>query len=266
MEGSSMVWDDRIGRRLKFKDLQMLLAVVEAGGIGKAADRLNYSQPAVSKAIAGLEHAFGKRLLERGRKGIELTSYGDALVKCGSAVFDEIRRGLANIEFLADPTAGKVRVGCTESVSTGLVTSVIDRLARQHPCIEFQVDVSNATVINEDLLGRKLDFVIAQAGMVPVDHDRLQTETLYNDRLVIVSGARHPAANKRRIRIADLAATTHSAYGRIFLAAKGHFLTLIPTVMLHVQMKRMSLKVLPIKLRGNSRPIGVVTLKNRVLH
>lgn len=136
-----MAWDDTIGRRLKFKDLQMLLAVVEAGGIGKAAERLNYSQPAVSKAIAGLEHAFGKRLLERGRKGIELTSYGDALVKCGSAVFDELRRGLASIEFLADPTAGKVRVGCTDPVSTGLVTSVIDRLARQHPRIEFQVDV-----------------------------------------------------------------------------------------------------------------------------
>src|ERR1043166_8853922 len=297
MERSTMVWDDRIGRRLKFKDLQMLMAVVEAGGIGKAADRLNYSQPAVSKAIAALEHAFGKRLLERGRKGSELTPYGDALVKCGSAVFDELRRGLASIELLADPTAGKVRVGCTDPVSTGLVTSVIDRLARQHPRIEFQVDVGNASVINEDLLRRKLDFVIAQAGMGPMDRERLQIETLYHDRLVIVSGARHPVANKRRIRIADLAdehwvlppgesfagsllagtfqaeglkppkvaATTNSAYGRIFLAAKGHFLTLIPAVMLHVQLKRMPLNVLPIKLRGNSRPIAVVTLKNRVL-
>ena len=114
---------------------------------------------------------------------------------------------------------------------------------------------------------------------------------------MIVSGAQHPASNKRRIRIADLAdehwvlppgesfagallvdnfraeglkppkiaATTHSAYCRIFLAANGHFLTLVPAVMLHVQMKRMSLKVLPIKLRGNSRPIAVVTLKNRAL-
>src|SRR5262245_16037374 len=297
MERSTMAWDDRIGRRLKFKDLQMLLAVVEAGGIGKAADRLNYSQPAVSKAIAGLEHAFGKRLLERGRKGIELTSYGDALVKCGAAVFDELRRGLASIEFLADPTAGKVRVGCTDSVSTGLVTTVIDRLARQHPHIEFQVDMRGPSVLHEDLLGRKLDFVIAQAGIAPMDRELLQLEKLYTDRLVIVSGARHPAATKRRISIADVAdehwvlppgesfagsllartfqaeglkppkvtATTHSAYGRIFLAAKGHFLTLIPAVMLHVQMKRMPLKALPIKLSGNTRSIAVVTLKNRAL-
>ena len=54
MEGEAMPWDDKISRRLKLKDLQTLMAVIEAGGIGKAADRLNYSQPAVSKAIAGL--------------------------------------------------------------------------------------------------------------------------------------------------------------------------------------------------------------------
>src|SRR5262245_37904383 len=101
MDRATMAWNDRIGRRLKFRDLQMLMAVVEAGGIGKAAGRLNYSQPAISKAIAGLEHAFGKRLLDRGRKGIELTPYGDALVKCGSVVLDELRKGLASIEYLS---------------------------------------------------------------------------------------------------------------------------------------------------------------------
>src|SRR5204863_2068863 len=62
-----------------------------------------------------------------------------------------------------------------------------------------------------------------------------------------------------------IAAATHSAYCRIFLAANGHFLTLIPAVTLQVRMKRMSLKVLPIKLPGNGRPIAVVTLKNRPL-
>jgi DNA-binding transcriptional LysR family regulator len=291
-----MAWDDKIGRRLKFKDLQMLMAVVEAGGIGKAASRLNYSQPAISKGIAGLEHAFGKRLLERGRKGIELTPYGDALVKCGSAVLDELQKGLASIEFLADPTAGKVRVGCIEAVFAGLVSSVIDRLARKHPRIEFHVEVNSPSATYEDLRARKLEFAIVQA-RAPIDDEHLHIETLYDDPLVIVAGARHPAASKRRISIADLAdehwvlppgdsfagsilakafhaeglkppkvtATTHSAYCRAFLAANGHFLTLAPAVMLHVQMKRMSLKVLPIKLSGHTRPIAVVTLKNRAL-
>src|SRR5215468_5945979 len=144
-EGRSVAWDDKIGRRLKFKDLQMLMAVAETGGIGKAASSLNYSQPAISKAIAGLEHAFGKRLLERGRKGIEFTPYGDALVKCGAAVMDELRKGFADIEFLSDPTAGMVRVGCTEPA--GFVTSVVDHLARRYPRIEFQMEVNNPNAL-----------------------------------------------------------------------------------------------------------------------
>ena len=291
-----MAWDDKIRRRLKFKDLQTLMAVAETGGIGKAASRLSYSQPAISKAIAALEHALGKRLLDRGRKGIELTPYGNALVKCGTAVFDELRKGLADIEFLSDPTAGEVRMGCTEPVSAGLVTSVVDRLARRHPRIEFQIEVKDPSAIYEDLRQRKLDFAIVQV-RAPIDYEHLDMETLYDDPLVIVSGTQHPAANKRRIRITDLAdehwvlppgegfagtlladtfraeglkppkiaATTHSAYCRAFLAANGHFLTLFPAVMLRVQMKRMSLKILPIKLRSHSRPIAVVTLKNRAL-
>src|SRR6185503_7079176 len=103
-----MASNDRLARRLKLKDLQTLMAVIEAGGIGKAADRLNYSQPAISKAIASLERTLGRRLFERGRKWIELTPYGDAMIRCGVAVFDDLRKGVEEIDFLADPTAGKV--------------------------------------------------------------------------------------------------------------------------------------------------------------
>src|SRR5215212_5311563 len=122
MGGQAMPWDEKISRRLKLKDLQTLMAVIEAGGIGKAAGRLNYSQPAISKAIASLERTLGRRLFERGRKGIELTPYGEAMIKCGVAVFDDLRRGIEEIDFLADPTAGKVRIACTDLVAAGVVS------------------------------------------------------------------------------------------------------------------------------------------------
>src|SRR6185436_10977888 len=148
---SVMPWDDRIGRRLKLKDLQTLMAVVDAGGMGRAADRLNYSQPAVSQAIANLERTLGKRLLERGRKGIELTPYGDAVLKCGAAVFDDLRKAVADIDFLSDPTAGEVRIGCTEPVSAGIVSAVVDRLARRHPRIVFQILAREPTTLYREL-------------------------------------------------------------------------------------------------------------------
>jgi len=80
-----MQWNDRIGRRLKLRDLHILLAVVERGSMAKAAAELAISQPAVSKAIADMEYALGLPLLERSRTGIEPTTYGRALVKRGRA-------------------------------------------------------------------------------------------------------------------------------------------------------------------------------------
>ena len=98
---------DRIGRRMKLHDLHVLMAVVQAGSMGEAARRLNTSQSAISRSIADLEHALGVRLLERHRQGIEPTQYGRALLGCGVAVFDELRQGVKNIEFLADPRPAK---------------------------------------------------------------------------------------------------------------------------------------------------------------
>src|SRR6202171_6396011 len=103
---AAMQLSDRIGRRMKLQDLHVLLTVVQAGSMGKAAERLNTVQPAISRSIADLEHALGVRLLDRHRQGVEPTEYGRALLKCGAAVFDELRQGVKKIEFLADPAGG----------------------------------------------------------------------------------------------------------------------------------------------------------------
>src|SRR5713226_5830508 len=109
----AMTVDDRVLRRLKLSDLRLFHAVVERGGMAKAAVHLNISQPAVSKAIAALEHTLGVRLLDRSPQGVEPTVYGRALLKGGIAVFDELKQSVKQIEFLADSTAGELRIGCT---------------------------------------------------------------------------------------------------------------------------------------------------------
>jgi DNA-binding transcriptional LysR family regulator len=76
-------WNDRIRRRLRLRDVDILLAVIETGSMGKAAATLNISQPAVSKAVASLEDTLGVRLLDRSRQGAVPTPYGRALVKRG---------------------------------------------------------------------------------------------------------------------------------------------------------------------------------------
>src|SRR6266571_1906016 len=110
-------WDTRIGSRVRLRDLHILLAVVQCGSMAKAARQLGVSQPAVSEAIAGLEHALNVRLLERDRRGVRPTVAGTALLADGRGAFDELRQGIKQIELLSDPTAGDLRIACPESIS-----------------------------------------------------------------------------------------------------------------------------------------------------
>ena len=124
---------ERIERRISLQDMRILMSVIQAGSMGKAAKRLATSQPAISRSIADLEKALGVRLVDRTPQGIEPTQYGRALVKRGVAVFDELMQGGKDIEHLVDPTAGELRIGASIAVAGGFVSSVIDRLSEISP-------------------------------------------------------------------------------------------------------------------------------------
>ena len=94
-----MDWDiQRLGRYLKLRDLNVLLTVARCGSMGKAAAQLSISQPAVSKAIAEMEHALGARLLDRTPRGVEPTVYARALLDHSVIAFDELRQAVRQIE------------------------------------------------------------------------------------------------------------------------------------------------------------------------
>jgi DNA-binding transcriptional LysR family regulator len=102
----AMKWDDRIGRRLRLKDFHTLQTVAEAGSMAKASERLALSQPAISKAISDLEYTLGAPLLDRTSRGVELTECGRLLIGHARVIFDEIRQGVTDIEYLSNPTRG----------------------------------------------------------------------------------------------------------------------------------------------------------------
>src|SRR4051812_40752455 len=128
-----MRWHDRIGRRIKLSDLHILLAVAQNGSMAKAAQQLAVSHPVVSRSISDLERSLGVQLLERNRRGVELTDYGRAILSRSNAAFDELRQGVKEIESLADPTAGEVRIGTTPPLAASFVSAVIDRLVKRYP-------------------------------------------------------------------------------------------------------------------------------------
>jgi DNA-binding transcriptional LysR family regulator len=290
-----MQLSDRIGRRLKLQDLHVLMAVVQAGTMGKAAQQLNTTQPNISRAIAELEQAFGVRLLDRHRQGIAPTEYGRALLECGTAVFDDLRQGVKKIELLTDPGTGEVRIGSTIYTGESFVTAVIERLSRRYPRMTFHlVTFDEPDTLYRELSERNVDFLIARkAGRL--NDDNLGFETLYDPSLVVVAGSRSPWARRRRIELADLvnepwvlppsggvlgpayldifrasgldypriAVFATQPAARLNLVASGRFLTMY-TSALRLS-KTPQITILPVKLQHARAPVGIITLKNRTL-
>src|SRR5437763_208114 len=178
-------WDARIGGRVRLRDLHILLAVVQCGSMAKAAGQLGVSQPAVSEAIAGLEHALNVRLLDRGRRGVEPTVYGDALLKSGRAAFNELRQGIKQIEFLSDPTAGDLRIACPESISSGILGPIIKKMSERYPRVQLFVEpfLFSARPLFPQLDNREVDLVFTRPSIPLRQSEDYSADVLFNDRI-----------------------------------------------------------------------------------
>jgi DNA-binding transcriptional LysR family regulator len=290
-----MQLSDRIGRRMKLQDLHILMTVVQAGSMGKAAERLNTLQPAISRSIADLEHAMGVRLLDRHRRGVEPTAYGRALLDSTAAAFDDLRQGVKNIEFLADPTAGEVRIGCSPLLTAHFVSRVVERLSRRYPRIVCHVVTGQSNTLGRELDERNVDFLVARKSG-SLAGEQLDFEALYEDFHIVAAGAQNPLVRRRRIGLAGLldqpwvlppldsgigaivieafrasgldypcAAAVGDAAVRMNLVASGRFVSIFPNSLLRFPTRHREIKVLPVELQGTHVPISIVTLKNRSL-
>ena len=291
-----MQLSDRIGRRIKLHDLHVLMAVVQAGSMNKAAALLHTTQPAISRSIAELERAIGVRLLDRNPRGVEPTGYGRALLDGGAAMFDDLRQAVKNIEFLADPVAGEMRVACNPILATSFVSAVFDRLSRRYPRMRFHALVKPAESLRRDLIERNVDLLVARRFGDLAD-EGLGFEFLFSDAYVVAAGAQNPWTRRRRIKLAELtneawtlpppetppglvateafrlsgidyprvAVATVAPEMRISLLATGRFLSIFPDSVVRFPAGRPEIRVLPVELPVAPVSVGIVTLKNRTL-
>jgi DNA-binding transcriptional LysR family regulator len=291
-----MQLSDRIGRRIKLQDVHILMAVAQAGSMGKAAQQLNTSQPNISKSIADLERALGVRLLDRQRQGIKPTEYGRALLEGGAAVFDELRQTVKSIEFLADPTVGEVRVGCNTFLATSFVSAIIDRLSQRYPRIVFHLVTATYATLHRELSERNVDFCIARR-LDAVADERMRYEFLFEDTFFVAAGTQSQWVRRRKIELADLmneswvlpprdsivgsaamkafrangldyprtTVVTNSIEARIRLMATGRYLSIFPSSILRFSPTRTELRALPVKQQFARGSVEIVTLNNRTL-
>src|SRR5690242_9844698 len=194
---------NRIERRVSLHDLRVLVAVVETGSMWFTARRLATSQPAVSRSISELEHALGVRLLDRGRHGVEPTAFGRALVARGLAIFDELAQGIGDLQFLADPTMGQVRIGASIAVAVGLVAALIDQLSSRHPRLGFDLLSSDTTSAFQALAQRQVDLLVVHL-TAPLRDESMRADVLFEDPHVVVAAADSPWTRRRRLQLSEL--------------------------------------------------------------
>ena len=297
MARQSADWETRLGRRLKLRDLHILSAVVQWGSMAKGAAHLGMSQPTVSEAVANLEAALEVPLLDRSPRGIEPTLYARALLKRGQVIFDELKQGIRDIEFLNDPTRGEICIGCPESLAAGFIPVVVDRLMRRYPQISVLV-VSAQPGEQEfhELRQRRVDLLMGRL-FKSLSVDDIAVEVLCQDAFLVVAGATCRWAKRRKIALFELMddpwilfpddslSGEHIADGfrksglqlpskslrsfsmqmRLHLLATGRFLTVLHSSVLRFNAENWKLKVLPIDLLVAPMPISIFTLKNRTL-
>src|SRR5437764_285975 len=158
-----MQWHERIGQRIRLRDLHILLAAAEAGTMAKAAAALGISQPAVSKAIGETEQTLGVRLLDRTTKGLVPTEYGQALLQRAVTIFDELRQVADELRFLADPMTGQLRLGCSESMTAGLLPAIIAQMSSRYPRVTLHAaQTSFAPLQFRELRERTIELVLGR--------------------------------------------------------------------------------------------------------
>jgi len=291
----------RVSRRLRFRDLEVLFAVVQCGSMAKAASELGVTQPAVSEVIAELEQTFAVRLFDRSPQGVVPTIYGRALHRRGLAAFDELKQGIRDIEFLADPTKGDVRIGCPDSIAGAILAPMVQKFCGDYPGVALTIDpVPTPTLEVPELHARKLDLVVARLDRSYLNDPlggELNIEILFDDEAVIAAGENSRWVRRRKIDLADLLdanwvgtsrqtfttmlleqsfqennlplpkmrVMTFSVQVRAHLLATGDFVSAMPKSMLRLNPECRGLKQLPIKLGRRNFPVAIVTLKDRTL-
>ncbi len=293
-----MVQLGHASRRLKLRQLDVLLAVAESGSMAKAAENLAITQPVVSKSIADLEKLLKVQLFDRSSQGVEPTLYGRALIERSMAIFNDLRTSVAELEFLSHSTGGELRIGSSQAIASGMLGIIIDRMSRQYPRLNFGIVLGDdlAELPNSDLRRRNIDFII---GRLPdVVPDDMQATFLYDEIAYVAAGADNPLTRRRRVKLSELVdepwcgppfdhfpwslaadafrraglkpphtiVRTRSMLIRDSLLTAGRFLTIYPRTVLRFGAKNLSLKRVPVDLPGARYPVGIVTLKNRTLN
>lgn len=187
----------------QLRDIEYFSVVAEHGNLGRAAEGLGLSQPALSKSLRRLEKSMEAKLVKRTFKGVELTAVGAALfshVRRLRFALDDVTREVAD---LTHGRTGHLRIGTYPISAHYLVPAACAALLKEAPRVTFKVTVLNRQDQLSALRHGELDLALTM--LHASRHEDLAEEYLFDDELAVYASANHRLAKKTRVTLADLA-------------------------------------------------------------
>ena len=192
-------------KRLKSRQMLLLIALHEARSLRKAAATLNMTQPTATKLLQDLEHTLGLVLFDRGRRGMQPTNYGEVMIRHARLVLADLDRTRLELEALSSGATGQIKIGAVISAIPFLLARAVARLKREHPGLFVSIDVGTSDALVPALAKGELDVLLARP-LVLADRPEFNYTELIGEPLHIVSRVDHPLASLPSVSLRDLAA------------------------------------------------------------
>lgn len=192
-----------IGTRIRFRHLQTFLEVARQRSVGRAAEVLNVSQPAVTKTIRELEAALKVVLFEKDGRGIRISRYGEVFLRHAGASIAALQQGVDSVERAQASSGPPVRVGALPTVSARIMPGAVELFLAENTGSPLKVVTGENLVMIEQLRVGQLDLVVGRLA-APEQMTGLRFEHLYSEQVVFVVRPGHPLLQRRSFDFARL--------------------------------------------------------------
>jgi len=198
---------------MEIRQLRYFLDIAETEHLTQSAQNLFVTQSTLSHGLRQLEQELDVALFDRLGRGLKLSQAGAEFKVYARRALQEIEAGRMALADLSGLKSGRLKVGAFPTFLNTVVPATVAAFSRAFPRVKVEVQDLRAGAIEEMLLDGRLDLGIA---FHPAEHEEIEAEVLFDERLLLVVGSGHPLAKRRRVHMPQLASVPLALLPRTF--------------------------------------------------
>ncbi|MDB5869432.1 MAG: transcriptional regulator, LysR family [Polaromonas sp.] len=187
---------------MEIRQLRYFLDIAQTEHLTQSAQNLFVTQSTLSHGLRQLEQELGVNLFDRLGRGLKLSQAGSEFRVYATRALKEIEAGRMALADLSGLQSGKLTVGAFPTFLNTVVPATVAAFSQAHPGVMVEVRDLRAGAIEALLLRGELDLGIA---FHPTEHEEIETEPLFDERMLLVVGASHRLAGRRSLAMKALA-------------------------------------------------------------